>query len=110
MLEKMDEFFENRLAGYDEHMLTEIESADAFYPFTARCLPVGENCRILDLGCGTGLELEFYFAINPSARVTGIDMTKGMLDALERKFPDKDHCEGDSPFCIYLPFLPHAAA
>ena len=25
MLEKMDSFFENRVAGYDEHMLTEIE-------------------------------------------------------------------------------------
>ena len=31
MLEKMDSFFENRVAGYDEHMLTEIEGADEFY-------------------------------------------------------------------------------
>lgn len=31
MLEKMAEFFENRLDGYDEHMMTNIEAADEFY-------------------------------------------------------------------------------
>ena len=38
-----------------------IESADEFYPYTAKQLPTTENCHILDLGCGTGLELEEYF-------------------------------------------------
>ena len=32
MLEKMAEFFENRLNGHDEHMMTGIEAADEFYP------------------------------------------------------------------------------
>ena len=31
MLEKMADFFENRLDGYDKHMLTNIESADEFW-------------------------------------------------------------------------------
>ena len=31
MLEKMSEFFEARLDGYDEHMMTNIESANEFY-------------------------------------------------------------------------------
>lgn len=57
MLEEMASFFENRLAGYDEHMMTEIEGAAAFYAFTASLLPDGA-CDVLDLGCGTGLELE----------------------------------------------------
>ena len=90
MLEKMSDFFEARLDGYDAHMLTNIESADEFYPFTARQLPMTENSHILDLGCGTGLELHEYFRLNPSAKVTGIDLTKGMLDALKKKFWDKD--------------------
>ena len=90
MLEKMADFFENRLDGYDEHMLTNIESADEFYPFTAKQLPTTENCHILDLGCGTGLELEEYFLLNPSARITGIDLSGGMLSALKKKFSDKD--------------------
>ena len=39
MLEKMNEFFEARLDGYDDHMMTNIESAGEFYPFTASLLP-----------------------------------------------------------------------
>ena len=89
MLEKMSEFFENRLDGYDEHMKKNIESADEFYPFTAKLLPCEGDCRILDLGCGTGLELEEYFALNPHASVTGIDLSQGMLRALKQKFADK---------------------
>ena len=47
MLEKMSDFFEARLDGYDEHMMTNIESANEFYPLqqsncqplkTAKCL------------------------------------------------------------------------
>ena len=90
MLEKMNDFFEARLDEYDEHMMTNIESANEFYPFTARQLPTEKNCRVLDLGCGTGLELEFYYQLNPSAKVTGIDLSEGMLSALRNKFSDKD--------------------
>lgn len=90
MLEKMSDFFEVRLDGYDEHMMTAIESADEFYPFTAKQLPTGENCRVLDLGCGTGLELAEYYKLCPSANVTGIDLSQGMLSELKRKFTDKD--------------------
>ena len=87
-LEKMAEFFEARLEGYDEHMLNDIEGASEFYPFTANALP--KDCNILDLGCGTGLELEFYFNDSPNARVTGIDLSQGMLNALEVKLQGKN--------------------
>lgn len=90
MLEKMGEFFDHRLAGYDEHQLTCIESADEFYPYTASLLPTKSDAQLLDLGCGTGLELEYYFQLNPSAKVTGIDLAPGMLGALRAKFPEKD--------------------
>ena len=90
MLEKMSDFFEARLDGYDEHMMTNIQSADEFYPFTAKQLPTIERCHILDLGCGTGLELQEYFRLNPTARVTGIDLSQGMLSKLKSKFADKD--------------------
>ena len=90
LLEEMASFFENRLEGYDEHMKTEIDGSAAFYPFTASLLPSFPGCRVLDLGCGTGLELEAYFRRCPRAAVTGIDLSRGMLAALGEKFPDKD--------------------
>ena len=89
MLERMEDFFESRLNGYEEHQLTSIDSAHEFYPFTASCLPQAADSAILDLGCGTGLELGYYFETVPTAKVTGIDLAPGMLAALRDKFSDK---------------------
>lgn len=89
MLEKMDDFFKNRVTGYDEHMMANIESASEFYKFTAEMLPAEEKSKVLDLGCGTGLELEEYFSVNPTAYVTGIDLSSDMLKALSEKFDNK---------------------
>ena len=86
----MDDFFVARVNGYDDHMKSTIEGADEFYDFTASLLPENAGASVLDLGCGTGLELEAYFAVNPSAAVTGIDLTQAMLDTLKEKFPEKD--------------------
>ena len=88
-LEKMDDFFAARLEGYDEHMRTNIEGDSHFYAYTASLLPKEAGSRVLDLGCGTGLELEEYFAVNPGAKVTGIDLSEDMLKALKTKFPEK---------------------
>ena len=89
MLEKMAEFFDNRIENYDKHMLSCIVGAKEFYPFTARALPTARDAEILDLGCGTGLELSEYFKLNPTARVTGIDLSEKMLSALRAKFPEE---------------------
>ena len=90
MLEKMGEFFDRRLPSYDAHMMTNIESAAEFYPFTASLLPKEGSARVLDLGCGTGLELAAYFSMNPSAKIVGIDLAPGMLAELKRKFSEKN--------------------
>lgn len=101
MLEKMEIFFENRLSGYDEHMLNHIEGASEFYKFTAALLPMEPESEILDLGCGTGLELEEYFLLNPNASVTGVDLSDAMLKSLAAKFPDKRlHLICDSYFDV----------
>ena len=89
MLETMNDFFKNCLDGYDEHMLREIEGAKEFYPYTAALLPMKFGANILDLGCGTGLELEYYFALNSEASVVGIDLSPDMLAELKRKFTDR---------------------
>ncbi|MBQ8835200.1 MAG: class I SAM-dependent methyltransferase [Oscillospiraceae bacterium] len=89
MLEKMGSFFDARLEGYENHQLTCIESAGEFYPFTAGCLPLHPGAEVLDLGCGTGLELNWYFEAAPEACVTGIDLAPGMLAELKQKFPNK---------------------
>ncbi len=47
------------------------------------------DVNVLDLGCGTGLELEYYFTLNGKASVVGIDLSADMLAVLKRKFPDR---------------------
>ena len=89
MLERMGEFFDARITGYEEHQLNCIDSAQEFYPFTASCLPQIPGVHILDLGCGTGLELGYYYEMVPSAVITGIDLAPGMLGELRYKYPDK---------------------
>ena len=89
MLEKMGEFFDARIRGYEAHQLNTIDDAAEFYPFTAGQLPREAGATVLDLGCGTGLELGYYFELVPTARVTGIDLAPGMLEELRKKFTDK---------------------
>ena len=88
-LEKMGEFFDARLAEYEAHQLHCISAAEIFYPLTASLLPAVPGCKVLDLGCGTGLELDEYYRRNPSAIVTGIDLAPGMLETLRAKHPKK---------------------
>lgn len=88
-IEKMDDFFAARADGYDEHMLNEVEGCKEAYEEMAKLVPNGTK-NLLDLGCGTGLELEGIFERLPDISVTGIDLTKEMLDRLSEKYPDKN--------------------
>lgn len=89
MLEKMEKFFTARLAGYDKHMLDNVSGCKEGYVKMAALLP-GTIVNLLDLGCGTGLELDEIFKTHPDIKVTGIDLTEAMLDMLKRKHPGKN--------------------
>lgn len=83
-LEEMADFFRKRLHDYEEHMSVWEESYRVF----AGSLPPG--CRnILDLGCGSGLELDKIWAKDPGLAVTGVDLCQDMLDRLQKKHSDK---------------------
>ncbi len=79
-LEDMAAFFTKRLSDYEKHMAIWEKS----YQNLAESLPVW--CKnILDLGCGTGLELDKIWNLNPDIAVTGVDLCQGMLDKLSEK-------------------------
>ncbi len=83
-LEEMSDFFSKRLDGYEEHMAVWEKS----YKLFAGLLP--SKCReILDLGCGTGLELDHIWQKDPEIEVTGVDLCQSMLDKLLEKHSDK---------------------
>ena len=84
-LEKMTDFFVARLDGYEAHML---ENGNEGYRKISELIPVNTK-KILDLGCGTGQELDEIFKRRPQVSVTGIDLTQAMLDKLQQKHAGK---------------------
>lgn len=83
-LEDMDAFFTRRISGYEEHMSVWKKAYERF----AGLLP--DWCvEIVDLGCGTGLELDEIWERNPGISVTGVDLSQSMLKELVKKHPDK---------------------
>ena len=83
-LEEMGSFFEKQVDGYEEHMSVWKEA----YRKMALLVPEGTE-NILDLGCGTGLELDEIFKVKPEVCVTGIDLCPAMLEKLKEKHGDK---------------------
>lgn len=82
-LEEMTEFFGARIDGYEEHMGHWKKS----YERMGRMIPA-ESGKLLDLGCGTGLELDEIFKRRPDIQVTGIDLSHEMLQVLRKKYPE----------------------
>lgn len=85
-LEEMSSFFAARLSDYEEHML---EHWAFGYEYLAKLIPADAK-HVLDLGCGTGLELDELFKLRPDIKVTGIDLSADMMAKLKEKHADKD--------------------
>ena len=88
-VEEMSGFFDTRAGGYDAHMLKSVSGIEC-YRRIAEPISVDSNeIDILDLGCGTGIELEYLFERVPKAKVTCIDMSEKMLELLESKYSSR---------------------
>ena len=85
-LEGMNEFFTARIDSYESHMHGLFK--DTYVAFVDH-LPK-QTQKLLDLGCGTGLELDEIFQLFPKVRVTGIDINDTMLEILKKKHSDKN--------------------
>lgn len=89
-IENMAEFFDLRAAGYDEYMRDFIFADTTFTQFyQAVSSPIektDESLNILDLGCGTGLEIEALIQRVPNARITGVDVSENMLELLKKSY------------------------
>ncbi len=84
-LEEMSDFFSKRVMGYEEHMSV---WKDAYVKMSQ--LVSEDTKQLLDLGCGTGLELDCIFQRFPQLTVTGIDLSESMLQRLKEKHGDRE--------------------
>ena len=87
--EDMATFFDIRADGYDDVIRNYVFEgvADSFYE--ALCEPIERTdkpLQILDLGCGTGLEIAYLLQRVPNAVITGVDLSTGMLEHLQGSY------------------------
>ena len=86
--EPMGAFFNARAGGYNSATSNyyDYQKFGAYFPKT------GEAVRILDVGCGTGIELDHIWAQCPNAHITCVDVSRGMLDVLLKNHPGRHGC------------------
>ena len=83
--EEMSAFFAKRLANYED---VHLGNWGELYGHIADFFDNGLG-TLLDIGCGTGLELEAVYRRFPEAEVTGIDLSGDMLAKAREKFAGK---------------------
>lgn len=86
-IESLPEFFNTTAHLWDARFGP---SYSDLHQATAQQIPAtDEPIRILDVGCGTGLEFGHILARAPNARITGLDQAPRMLQEIERKFANR---------------------
>ena len=85
-VEEMADFFSNRIIEYNN---VHLENWGEEYAHIADFFDEGLK-TLLDIGCGTGLELESMYKRFPEVKVTGIDLSESMLDKLRESYGDKN--------------------
>jgi len=89
-IEDMKDFFNLRAVSYDNHMKENINNYTLFYEKVSKGIkPTNEKIIILDLGCGTGLELNNIFKKCPNTQIDCLDLSKEMLEVLKEKYKRK---------------------
>jgi len=85
--EQMADFFNKRAEIYDNHQKENIESFEQFYDSISSCVTKTKSkIRVLDIGYGTGLELEGILKRAPNAVITAVDVSAELLNRLVDRF------------------------
>lgn len=87
---EMKDFFNSVADEYETHMFEFVQGAKEYYAKTAQFIAQRHPQSLLDLGCGTGLQLDEIFKILPDVQVTGIDLADKLLDKLRQKYSNKN--------------------
>ncbi|MGI6082557.1 MAG: class I SAM-dependent methyltransferase [Limnochordia bacterium] len=87
----MGEFFDHVSATYDEVHSSHIDRAEEYYAALAdQVTATSSPVAVLDIGCGSGLELEGIFRKLPDARVHCVDLSRKLMDKLLHRYAHKE--------------------
>ena len=86
--EPMSAFFDTRADEYNAVMFTS-SGGEEDYKKLGACFPkTDEAIQMLNVGCGTGIELDYIWARIPNAHIVCVDVSRGMLNLLLKNHPD----------------------
>lgn len=88
-LEEMQAYFDLRHDNYETIHTAVIDGGIESKRVIASLLPENSN-KLIDLGIGTGLELKEIFNRFPNIQITGVDISKKMLEKLKENYHNKD--------------------
>lgn len=88
-VEEMAAFFDRAAVDYESMHLGAVDAGMEGKNGISELLPKDAK-RILDLGAGSGLELEQIFKEHPNIEVSVVDISKSMLAKLRQRFPDRN--------------------
>ena len=101
-VESLPDFFNNVAHLWDAKFAA--DCAPLHRATAMRITPTDRRLRILDVGCGTGLEIEYILERAPNAQITALDLAPRMLAELERKYaPQMTQIETIQASCVDWP-------
>ena len=80
--ELMDVFFDTRAESYNAVMFASSGDEEDYRKLGGFFAETDETIQILDVGCGTGIELDYIWEKAPNAHITCVDVSRAMLDLL----------------------------
>lgn len=88
--EKRTYIIDDKEKGCENHIQNSIQDYSFFYDTVTELINNTEqSLDVLDLGCGTGLELKGIFSKIPNAHITGIDLSLESLKILQTNFDNR---------------------
>jgi len=101
---KMGDFFDSVHKDYDEVHTSHIHNGNEFYKVISSPIqPTKEKVKVLNIGCGTGLEFESILKKIPCAEIDCIDLSSKMLNLLKKRLYQST-CQLNTFCCSYLEF------
>lgn len=104
--EEMSSFFNERALGYEDHMKGTVNDFEKYYDIVSDPIcATKDRIKVLDLGCGTGLEIKGILKKAPNVEITCIDMSDNMLSILKDRYKDyEDQINVVKASYVTLPF------
>lgn len=86
-IESMTDFFNSRVYKYEDHMKKTVKNFNKYYKSVSNPIKrTDKRVLVLDLGCGTGLEIKHILKKAPNAIIYCVDISKGMLEKLKENY------------------------